>query len=134
MTDQTINVPIEQVTLFANPRYRYPSLNENEAVLRSQSESFTELVAFSIGCMMGRYSLDREGLVYAHSGNEGFTELVAEGAYKTFPADDDGIIPLASDEWLFDDDATTRFKDFVKTVWGGEYLSENLEFVSESSE
>ena len=128
----TINVPIEQVTLFANPRYRYPSLNENEAVLRSQSESFTELVAFSIGCMMGRYSLDREGLVYAHSGNEGFKELEAGGAYKTFPADDDGIIPLASEEWLFDDDATTQFKEFVKTVWGDEHLTENLEFVAES--
>lgn len=92
----------------------------------------TNLISYAVGVIMGRYSLDREGLVYAHSGNNGFKELEAQGAYKTFPADDDGIIPLASEEWLFDDDATTRFKEFVKTVWGDEHLSENLEFVAES--
>ncbi|WP_318471994.1 BREX-1 system adenine-specific DNA-methyltransferase PglX [Photobacterium leiognathi] len=91
-----------------------------------------ELSSFAIGCMMGRYSLDREGLVYAHSSNNGFKELVAEGAYITFPADDDGIVPLADEEWLFDDDATTRFREFVKTVWGDEHLQENLDFVAES--
>ncbi|RDL29032.1 BREX-1 system adenine-specific DNA-methyltransferase PglX [Photobacterium damselae] len=91
-----------------------------------------DYISYAIGIMVGRYSLDREGLVYAHSGNNGFKELVAEGAYKTFPADDDGIVPLADEEWLFDDDATTRFREFVKTVWGEEHLSENLDFVAES--
>ncbi|AYM87023.1 BREX-1 system adenine-specific DNA-methyltransferase PglX [Pseudoalteromonas agarivorans] len=90
------------------------------------------LFEYSVGCILGRYSLDRTGIVYANMGNEGFKELEALGTYKTFPADDDGIIPLASEEWLFDDDATTRFKEFVKTVWGDEHLSENLEFVAES--
>ena len=92
----------------------------------------TLLISYSIGCMMGRYSLDREGLIYAHSGNKGFKELVAQGAYNTFPADDDGIIPLADEEWVFEDDATTRFREFVKTVWGEESLQENLDFVAES--
>ncbi|MEZ8515747.1 BREX-1 system adenine-specific DNA-methyltransferase PglX [Vibrio cyclitrophicus] len=100
---------------------------------RNTSDSIVpELISYSIGNMMGRYSLDREGLVYAHSGNEGFKELVADGAYNTFPADDDGIVPLAAEEWLFDDDATSRFRDFVKTVWGEEHLQENLDFVAES--
>lgn len=97
-----------------------------------RGKSISQLIGYSLGCMMGRYSLDRAGLVYAFSGNQGFKELNAEGAYNIFPADDDGIIPLASEEWLFDDDATTRFKEFVKTVWGDENLSENLEFVAES--
>ncbi|MCQ9054378.1 BREX-1 system adenine-specific DNA-methyltransferase PglX [Vibrio parahaemolyticus] len=91
-----------------------------------------QLTSFVVGCTMGRYSLDREGLVYAHSGNNGFKELVAEGAYKTFPADDDGIVPLADEDWVFEDDATTRFRQFVKTVWGEEHLQENLDFVAES--
>ncbi|KLI66367.1 Type II restriction enzyme [Vibrio vulnificus CladeA-yb158] len=91
-----------------------------------------QLTSFVVGCMMGRYSLDREGLVYAQSGNNDFKELVDSGAYKSFPADDDGIVPLADEEWLFDDDATTRFREFVKTVWGEEHLSENLDFVAES--
>ena len=96
------------------------------------SDLSVRLISYSIGVMMARYSLDAEGLVFANSGNEGFKELEAEGAYKSFPADDDGIIPLASEEWLFDDDATTRFKEFVKTVWDEEHLSENLEFVADS--
>jgi len=96
------------------------------------SQLSTRLVSYSLGCMMGRYSLDRQGLLYAHSDNEGFKELVTEGAYQTFPADDDGIVPLASEEWLFEDDATARFCEFVKTVWGDEHLQENLEFVAES--
>ena len=93
---------------------------------------FSRLISYSIGCMMGRYSLDREGLVYGHANNGGFNELVEQGAYNLFPADDDGIIPLASEAWLFDDDATVRFREFVKTVWGEESLQENLDFVAES--
>ncbi|HAT2164887.1 BREX-1 system adenine-specific DNA-methyltransferase PglX [Proteus mirabilis] len=90
-----------------------------------------DFIFYSLGCMMGRYSLDREGLVYAHSGNEGFDQLVAEGIYKTFPADEDGIIPLTDQEW-FKDDATNRFREFVQVVWGKEHLQENLDFVAES--
>ncbi|MBH0080179.1 BREX-1 system adenine-specific DNA-methyltransferase PglX [Pseudoalteromonas sp. NZS11] len=115
------------------------TLSSNIAELRnnlifntSYASDIPDLLSYHVGCMMGRYSLDRDGLVYAHSANEGFKELVSEEAYRTFPADDDGIIPLASEEWLFDDDASTRFKEFVKTVWGDENLSENLEFVAES--
>lgn len=82
--------------------------------------------------MMGRYSLDAKGIAFAHSDLNVYKSLLADGAYEAFPADDDGIIPLASEEWLFYDDATTRFKEFVKTVWGNEHVSENLEFVAES--
>ncbi|EKK0606763.1 class I SAM-dependent DNA methyltransferase [Escherichia coli] len=98
---------------------------------RHQCEVITDLISYIIGCMMGRYSLDREGLVYAHEGNKGFADLVAEGAYKTFPADSDGILPLMDDEW-FEDDVASRVKEFVRTVWGEEHLQENLEFIAES--
>ncbi|KEL06831.1 eco57I restriction-modification methylase family protein [Escherichia coli 4-203-08_S3_C2] len=91
----------------------------------------TKIVSISIGCMLGRYSLDRDSLVYAHAANEGFAELVSTGAYKTFPADEDGIIPLTDQEW-FKDDATNRFREFVQVVWGKEHLQENLDFVAES--
>jgi type II restriction/modification system DNA methylase subunit YeeA len=80
--------------------------------------------------MMGRYSLDREGLVYAHEGNKGFAELVAEGAYKTFPADNDGILPLMDDEW-FDDDHLSRQRVCPHRL-GRRHLQENLEFIAES--
>lgn len=91
----------------------------------------SELLSYSLGCMLGRYSLDSEGLIYAHSGNEGFDELVAEGAYISFPADENAIIPLTDQEW-FKDDATDRLREFVQVVWGSEYLQENLDFIAES--
>ncbi|WP_299077671.1 BREX-1 system adenine-specific DNA-methyltransferase PglX [uncultured Paraglaciecola sp.] len=130
--DVNKSIDEKDITLLCNPLYIFGNGNVNELNQKYQSKEFSELLSYSIGCMMGRYSLDREGLVYAHSGNDGFKELEAEGAYKTFPADDDGIIPLASEEWLFEDDATARFKEFVKTVWGDQHLTENLEFVAES--
>jgi type II restriction/modification system DNA methylase subunit YeeA len=133
LTDEVdIIVPLSQITLTSNPCYRYgKEHNSDDTFDQFRSDSFGELVNYGIGCMMGRYSLDREGLVYAHAGNEGFTELENEGAYRTFPADDDGIIPLTDLEW-FSDDTTYRFRDFVRTVWGEEHLQENLDFVAES--
>ncbi|HFQ5012037.1 TPA: BREX-1 system adenine-specific DNA-methyltransferase PglX [Vibrio vulnificus] len=119
-------------TIGLNSKYRFSDISESERGGKYQSLLSRTLISYSLGCMMGRYSLDREGLIYAHSGNQGFKDLVIEGAYRTFPADDDGIIPLAAEDWLFEDDATSRFRDFVKTVWGEEHLQENLDFVAES--
>ncbi|WP_097472691.1 BREX-1 system adenine-specific DNA-methyltransferase PglX [Escherichia coli] len=125
------NIHPKDVTLSINPMYRYSISDHNERQNRFQSDTHLELLSYIIGCQMGRYSLDREGLVYAHEGNKGFADLVAEGAYKTFPADSDGILPLMDDEW-FEDDVTSRVKEFVRTVWGEENLQENLEFIAES--
>nr|WP_289057415.1 BREX-1 system adenine-specific DNA-methyltransferase PglX [uncultured Psychrobacter sp.] len=124
----TPEVPIEQITLTVNPAYRYGIKgSEEERNARFRSDTMTELVSYTIGCMMGRYSLDQEGLVYAHAGNKGFDTSL----YKTFPADSDGIIPILDDEW-FKDDACNRVVEFVKTVWGEDNLTENLQFIAES--
>lgn len=124
------DVGFDEVTLRCNP-YTGIKLDYSDFKSIRLGDLSLSLVSYSIGCMMGRYSLDRKGLVYAHSASEGFSELVAEGAYKTFPADNDGIIPLTDQEW-FPDDATNRFREFVKVVWGEEHLHENLDFVAES--
>ncbi|HHP0463327.1 TPA: BREX-1 system adenine-specific DNA-methyltransferase PglX [Vibrio harveyi] len=132
-SDTTQSLALEDISLNQNSFYRYGTKIDNfQRNSKEKSDTLSELISFAIGCMMGRYSLDREGLVYAHSGNNGFKELVAEGAYNTFPADDDGIVPLADEDWVFEDDATTRFREFVKAVWGEEHLQESLDFVAES--
>ncbi|EOF9297697.1 BREX-1 system adenine-specific DNA-methyltransferase PglX [Enterobacter bugandensis] len=128
--DADCTTSIKKVTLLNNPAFRHNAEPE-EYSCRFYADKIMDIISYSIGCMMGRYSLDREGLVYAHEGNKGFAELVAEGAYKTFPADNDGILPLMDDEW-FDDDVTSRVKEFVRTVWGEEHLQENLDFIAES--
>ena len=71
------------------------------------------LISYAIGCMMGRYSLDEPGLIYAHAGNVGFEP----GRYATFPADADGIVPITDELW-FADDAPSRIREFLRAVWG----------------
>lgn len=121
---------ISQISMECNPYFVFGD-DATTHELRMKCSVTSELISYSIGCMMGRYSLDREGLVYAKSSNEGFQEVETEGAYNTFPADEDGIIPLTDKEW-FKDDATNRFREFVQVVWGEEHLQENLDFVAES--
>lgn len=90
-----------------------------------------DIISFSVGCMMGRYLPDRNEKLYAGSGNKGFSTVLPTSLDKQFPVDDDAIIPLASEEWLYPDDATTRFKDFVSVIWGKEHSSDNVTYIAE---
>src|SRR5262249_39776497 len=49
----------------------------------NREEDIKRLISYAIGCMMGRYSLDKPGLIYAHNGNISFDP----SQYQTFPAD-----------------------------------------------
>jgi hypothetical protein len=93
-----------------------------------RADDIKRLLSYAIGCIMGRYSLDKPGLIYAHSGNQGFDA----SQYKTFRADDDGIIPLLETDRGIRDDATNRFVEFIGIAWPKEHLEENLKFVAES--
>ncbi|MGA2703752.1 MAG: BREX-1 system adenine-specific DNA-methyltransferase PglX [Isosphaeraceae bacterium] len=90
-------------------------------------EDIKRLISYAIGCTMGRYSLDKPGLIYAHCGNVGFFL----DQYRMFPADPDGIIPATEFAW-FADDATNRFVEFLGVAWPKEHLEDNLKFVADS--
>jgi len=124
----TPDVPIEQITLTVNPAYRYGGkMSEAELWTRFREDSMQELVSYAIGCMMGRYSLDEPGLIYAHSGNQGFDP----SRYTRFPADADGILPLTDKEW-FADDAANRLIEFVSVAWDKTHLEANLRFLADN--
>lgn len=108
----TPEVPDELITLYRPDR----------------EEDIKRLLSYTIGCMMGRYSLDKPGLIYLYSGNQEFDP----SQYKTFRADDDGIIPLLETDWGIRDDAANRVVEFVSVAWPKEHLEENLSFVAES--
>jgi type II restriction/modification system DNA methylase subunit YeeA len=127
----TQEAPIEQITLTCNPHYRYGGTRtEEELETLLQCDTLKELVSYAIGCMMGRYSLDKPGLILASQG-ETVRGYLAQIPEPSFAPDENAIIPLTDQEW-FPDDATNRFRDFVRTVWGEEHLQENLDFVAES--
>ena len=85
------------------------------------------LISYIIGCMMGRYSLDAPGLIYAYSRSMHFDP----SRYSKYPADIDGIIPITDEPW-FADDAAERVREFVKVVWGGNTLVDNMEWLADS--
>ncbi|MCO8045961.1 BREX-1 system adenine-specific DNA-methyltransferase PglX [Acinetobacter bohemicus] len=107
----TPDVPDEQITLTRADR----------------EKDSQRLVSYALGCMMGRYSLDEPGLIYAHAGNQDFDA----SRYQTFPADADGIIPLTEMHW-FEDDATHRIQEFLTAVWGKDTLDANMQWLAES--
>ncbi len=106
-----------------------PDIPDSQVTLTraDREKDMQRLVSYVIGCMMGRYSLDEPGLIYAHAGNVGFEP----SRYVRFPADADGIVPVSDLPW-FPDDATQRVKEFLLAVWGQDTLAENLAWLADS--
>jgi type II restriction/modification system DNA methylase subunit YeeA len=106
-----------------------PEVSDKQITLYrpDRTEDIKRLLSYAIGCVMGRYSLDRSGLVYAGCGNEAFDQ----SQYQTIRADDDGIIPFLETDWGIRDDAANRLEQFVCVAWSEEYLEENLAFIAD---
>ena len=87
-----------------------------------------QLISYAVGCMMGRYSIDKPGLILANQGDglEQYNEQVPD---TRFEPDDDGIIPLMSAQSDFADNATIRFKQWLVAAFGEETLVGNLNFI-----
>lgn len=103
---------------------------QDEGITLAQAnceKDLKNLISYSIGCMMGRYSLDEFGLVYAQGAGSNFDH----SRYVKFTADADGIIPVTDESW-FVDDAAERVREFVKVVWGADTLVENMEWLADS--
>jgi type II restriction/modification system DNA methylase subunit YeeA len=88
------------------------------------------LISYAVGCMFGRYSLDKPGLVLANQG-DGLPEYLAQVPNPTFVPDADGILPVTDDEY-FEDDIVAMFCVWLKAAYGEETLEENLRFVADA--
>ena len=88
-----------------------------------------QFISYAVGCMMGRYRLDKKGLHIAHPNPT--AEETASYIYNNveFEIDEDGIIPLMPNDCGFSDNASNRFADFVRIALGDEKHVENLNFV-----
>ena len=93
-------VPLSQITL-----------------MRADAEKdVRRLLSYFIACLMGRYSLDRDGLIYADAGGKGFDA----SQYRTFAADDDGIVPVTDTEW-FEQEAARQFERFIRAAFFSDF-------------
>lgn len=127
----TRDVPLNEITLTCNPNYRYggdKSEEEQEALLLA--DTMRELVSYAVGCMFGRYSLDKPGLILANQG-ESLADYLRMVPEPRFMPDDDNVIPLLDGEW-FADDVTERFRQFLRVAFGEEYYEENLAYIDQA--
>lgn len=163
----TPDVPLEEITILQQEldRGKLAKLNkqlkrdpQTLAVLNydeislpfDAKEVMAQLISYAVGCMFGRYSLDKEGLILANQGeniHDYDEKVVGEkvryeksddpmiGAFRfpeiTFEPDDDNIIPVLDEEW-FEDDIVNRFHQFLKVAFGEEHFSKNLAFLEDS--
>ena len=95
----------------------------NEDVMTKQ------LISYAVGCMLGRYRLDKPGLHIAHPNPT--DEEIAPYEYKgeQWEIDDDGIMPLMPNDCGFSDNASARFADFIRVALGNEEHVANLNYV-----
>lgn len=124
-------VDLSEVTLTCNPHYRYGSdKSEEELEALLLADTMRELVSYAVGCMFGRYSLDKPGLILANQG-ETLVDYLAQVPQPSFPADDDNVIPLLDGDW-FPDDITLRFRQFLRVAFGDAHYEDNLAFIEQA--
>ncbi len=92
-----------------------------------------KFISYSVGCMFGRYSLDKEGLILANQ--EKHFRITCKKLAKshnecTFLPDEDNIIPILDDEW-FEDDIVGKFNRFLKVTFGEKNFNKNIAFIEE---
>lgn len=103
-----------------------PEVEDKDVTVRKADlgRDIRSFISYAVGCMLGRYSMDVDGLDYA--GGEWDASK-----YASFAADKDNIIPICDDEY-FEDDIVGLFVEFVKTVYGADTLDENLKFIADA--
>ena len=123
-----------------------PEVEDKDVTVRKADlqRDIKSLISYAVGCMFGRYSPLKDGLLYA-GGDWDYTAiqqaLMDAIGKNEFSSDDmvwdanfidkDNIIPICDDEY-FDDDIVGRFVKFIEAVYGKDTLEENLKFIADA--
>ena len=108
----------------------------------NKDELVKQFLSYAIGCIMGRYSTNKPGLIMANS--DDILELssnkflvkdtngdIRQEVETEFLPDEFGILPITAEK-DFSNDIVERVKEFVKFVYGEESLKDNLNFIAEA--
>lgn len=96
----------------------------SEVTIRKADESreIRSLISYAVGCMLGRYTNDIPGILFA--GGE------RDNINTSFIFDTDGIIPITDEEY-FTDDIIGKFVEWIKITFGEATLEDNLLYISQ---
>lgn len=121
----TPDVPPEEITILQQGEIYI----ENEQIVWQNDVIVKQLISYAVGCMLGRYRLDKPGLHIAHP--EPTAEEIAAYTFngKQWSIDEDGILPLMPSDTDFADNATVMFKRWLVVAFGEDTLVNNLNCV-----
>ena len=131
-----------------------PEVEDKDVTVRKADlgRDIRSFISYAVGCMFGRYSLYKDGLIFAgepyslqvfvdkmNQRPNTVSEAEISRAYyhegvsisEMFAPDVDNIIPICDDEY-FEDDIVGLFVEFVRTVYGANTLDENLKFIADA--
>ena len=122
-----------------------PEVEDKDVTVRKADlgRDIRSFISYAVGCMFGRYSIYKEGLIYAGGKwnfngyenmawiAEGKPEVLSFYSKTHFFPDQDNIIPICDDEY-FVDDIVHKFIEFVSVVYGTENLDENIKFIADA--
>ena len=120
----TSDVDLKDITILKSESI----INEDKNIEFKADEIMKQFISYAVGVMFGRYSLDKDGLQIANLGSEILISQMTDETKVSFPIDDDNVIPVLEDDY-FSDDIASRVINFVKTTFGAESLSENINFI-----
>ena len=108
----------------------------------NKDELVKQFLSYAVGCIMGRYSINKSGLIIANSDDilelsenkfivKGTDGEIRQEIESKFLPDEFGIIPI-TDEKDFSNDIVEKVKEFINLVYGEENLKDNLNFIAEA--
>lgn len=126
----TPDVSLDEVTILQKGEI---SIEDNQIVWHDDV-IIKQLLSYLVGCFMGRYSVDRPGLIIASQHQDlKAIDLQIDGMedtpQSTLSIDDDGIIPLVQDADFFADDMPQRIEHAIEVIFGKEQKYDNLRYI-----
>lgn len=127
----TPDVPLDEVTILQKGEIDIV----NGEIVWNEGTIIKQLISYFVGCFMGRYSIDKPGLIIA-SQNQDLSALgvkvegIDNGAQGRIEIDDDGVVPILAGEY-FPDDMTVRIEQAIKLLFGEEHFQVNLRYIDE---
>ena len=127
----TSDVPLDEVTILQKGEI---DIVDGEIVW-NEGIIIKQLTSYLVGCFMGRYSIDKTGLIIASQNQDLSTlgvkvEGIDNGAQGRIEIDDDGVVPILAGEY-FSDDMTVRIEQAIKLIFGEEHFQANLRYIDE---
>lgn len=127
--DVPCDVLLERVSLKRNVAFAYPKDTPEVRNEKFAQDVVKELISYAVGCMFGRYSLDKPGLILASQG-ETLNDFHAQIPNPSFEPDADNVIPVTETD-CFEDDIVTRFRRFLTVAFGKENLAANIAYIEQ---